>query len=147
MDELGIIIYKDGEMETFGKYFPAYDPEYKTTPKHDKAFMNEIVGGSKFKENNLSYDFNKPFHRNNVDLALNGIIIIQYRDGGILVYATANPTLEQIDAILADARIHSIPEQEVYEFIDEYEFIDHDSMREYANSKKEELYSHKVHIA
>lgn len=147
MDELGIIIYQDGEKQSFGKYVPADDPEYENTPTHEEAFKDEVLSSFKFKMSDLDYDLDKSLYRNLVDFTKQGIITVLNKDGGILVYGVSNPTIEQVNSILVNERINSIPEQEVYEFIDEYDFVDYKNLVEYATIKKEEVCEHKHHTA
>ena len=152
MDELGIIIYKDGERQSFGKYVPADDPRYQSTPNHDEAFIKEILPSFQFKLNELEYDSNTFFYKNAVNLANQGVIMILNKDGGILAYVPANPTSEQINSILEDQRLNSITDQEVAQFVSGYDPIDYDpieysSLKEYALSKADENNSNKSIIA
>ena len=140
MNELGIIIYQDGEKQSFGKYVPADSPEYLETPTHEEYFIKEILPSFEFKLNGLPYNVDTNVYRNAVNFATAGVITIFNKDGGILAYVPANPSQEQINAILEDARLNSISDQEVAQFVSGYDPIDYDpieftSLKEYALSK------------
>ena len=136
MDELGIIIFPNGEEISFGEYVPVDDPKYTTSPTHEEYFIKEVLPTFQFKSTDFDYNKEEMLYKNLTRLANQGLISLLNKDGGILAYVAPNPTLEQINTILNNNKINSITEQEVYEFIEEDDFIDHNSMKDYAISKQ-----------
>ncbi len=151
MDKLGIVFFPEGEVKTFGKYVEADDPNYFKIPGHAKSFKNEIVPSFEFKKYDFIYDNTNDddakFYRDAVNLANQGLIIALNKDNSLLVYASSNPTEKQLNAILNNETVKKISDQEVYEFIDEYDFVDYSNMEEYAIAKLEKIHDNKLYTA
>jgi hypothetical protein len=141
MNELGIVIYSDGEITRFGKAIYADQEEYHTNPGHQDSFFSLVFSTQKFKESNLKYIGNEGFFGALEEFAKQGLITILNNKhkstdpDNILVYMPDNPTVMQLDS-LRTLKLDNILNQVVLEFRkSEDGYIEYDDINAYVESK------------
>lgn len=142
MDNLGIVVFKNGDKVTFGKAVYMDQKGYIDAPGHEEAFNKEIVPSFNFKLEDLEYDTDN-FYRGVVDLSKNGLIIILNNKCNssdldkILGYMPSELTTNQLNTIKEMIETGEFDGfiQELYEFVDD-ESINYDSLEEYYNNKR-----------
>ncbi|MDD6223725.1 MAG: hypothetical protein PUB18_01845 [bacterium] len=144
MKEQGIVIFPDGEILTFGKQVYTDQPNYLSSPGHEKSFIDEIEPSFEFKLSGLKYDFNKNLYQNAIDLSLAGLVFILNNTLNTtskqesLCYVPELPSQEQL-SILRENDYDSIFEiNNIYQFnsndFDDYQ--EYNSFYDYINAKE-----------
>lgn len=144
MKEQGIVIFPDGESISFGRQVYTDQPNYLSSPGHEKSFINEITTSFEFKLSGLIYDFNKNLYQNALELSLIGILFIFNNTSTTtskqesLCYVPELPSEEQL-LVLRENNYDSIFEvNNIYEFhsndFDDYQ--EYNSFNDYINDKQ-----------
>ncbi|MBE6146898.1 MAG: hypothetical protein E7168_01030 [Firmicutes bacterium] len=146
MVESGLIIYKDGTVEYFGRHVCTDEETYIESSTHEESFIKEIVESLNFKFSNLQYNYDNSFYQNALELSLNGEMIIINNQlttdspTEILGYVPQEPTEEQLQSLLTDElqeKLNTMEIKRLYEFqsLDFDDYLEYETIEEYRNAK------------
>lgn len=142
MDELGLVIFKNGTLIRYGNMVYMDQKNYFDSPGHEEGFKKDIMPSFSFKLEEYEYNDDDGFYANIVSLSKQGLIIILNNkekttdSDKVLGYLPSTLTMEQQVTLkdIIDSNTFAGFKQNLYEFIDE-ELIEYRDLEEYYSSK------------
>ena len=142
MNELGLVIFKNGTLIRYGNMVYMDQKNYFDSPGHEEGFKKDIMPSFSFKLEEYEYNDDDGFYANIVSLSKQGLIIILNNkekttdSDKVLGYLPSTLTMEQQVTLkdIIDSNTFAGFKQNLYEFIDE-ELIEYRDLEEYYSSK------------